>query len=556
MPDIGIIGSGPSGMAAAYQLIQKGFSVEVLDVGRVPEPWSVQLADRITKRLKQGLAPSKNDISLLRGGKNHENQTLWKSFTTLVQSNIAAEKVQKKILGSPFVFKNVQQFLPTAGADIPLSLACGGLSNLWGAACYGLTDKDIDEWPIDSNELDHFYEQSAQILNLWQYADNLSGVYPLFGKIQPNSDIERNPNSPFNFLTDQWERRKELLSHMGIYAGKSRLAVQSPDSKNKETGGCLRCGLCFYGCPCRAIFSSSSLITQLDEGVTFNYQPDFFATRFTESDSSVVVHGINPSTQDHRQRKYKTLLLAGGPISTFKLVSDSLCHYQDSIPLIDNDLYIVPFLVRKTDNKLRQRGKSQFSLSEAVFHLRPGIIGSKGVHIQFYPFNDYFLGSLVDLLEKLPKFMRQQIQAFSNRLVIGFIYFHSDESRQATITCSQESTAKSSIHIQVDDAPPSRHLLKKTLDYLKKHSKLTSLLPIRSVVKETPFGFSGHVGGSLAMKQHPKTLQTDPAGRIHGYSSVYCVDSSIFPTMSAQNPTFTIMSNGMRIASTIRLADK
>ncbi len=552
MSDIGIIGSGPSGMAAAYQLIQKGFSVEVLDVGRVPEPWSVQLAERIAKRLKQGFPPSQDDLLLLRSGNNHEKQTLWKSFTTLFRSNIASEKVQKKILGSPFVFKNVEQLMPMDGADIPLSLARGGLSNLWGAACYGLTKQDMGEWPIDSSELDPFYEQSGQALNLWQYADNLGSVYPLFGKIKQNTDIKRNPNSPFNFLTDQWEKRKEQLSKLGIYAGKSRLAVQSPDFNNNKTGGCLQCGLCFYGCPCRAIFTSSSLITTLEKTGNFNYQPEFLASKFTETDSGVAVHGLNPSTQDYRGREYKTLLLAGGPISTFKLVADSMDQYQESIPLIDNDLYIVPFLVRKMDNNLKPKGKSQFSLSEAVFYLQPGIIGSKGVHIQFYTFNDYFLGSLFDLLEKLPKFVQRQVQAFSNRLVIGFVYFHSDESRQATISCSQESSTKSTIHIQVDENPHSRELMKKTLDYLKKHSKLTSLLPIAPVAKETPFGFSGHVGGSLAMKQQPKTMQTDPSGRIHGYGSVYCVDSSTFPTMSAQNPTFTIMSNAMRIASEIR----
>jgi choline dehydrogenase-like flavoprotein len=70
-------------------------------------------------------------------------------------------------------------------------------------------------------------------------------------------------------------------------------------------------------------------------------------------------------------------------------------------------------------------------------------------------------------------------------------------------------------------------------------------------VKSTPFGFGGHLSGALPMRASPGPLETDPSGRLAGTRRVFVVDSAVFPTLPAQNLTFTVMANARRIAGGI-----
>lgn len=547
MSKIGIIGSGPSGIAAAWFLTQKGIAVELVDVGHTPEPWSVELASRITERLYCEQPPTQEDMVLLRNGLDQTPPSLWQSLTTLLRSDIGAEKVQKRIVGSSFVFNGVEQLIPTTGASVPISLSSGGLSNLWGGACYSLTKKDINEWPFTYSDLTPYYEQAAQLLNLWQIKDGLNAAYPLFGQITNRCEKSRNPGSPLDRLLLHWHTQATALTNLGVAAGKSRLAVTPPENDKKEQSGCLGCGLCFYGCPAGAIFSSAQTLATLASSSSFHYQPGFLASHFVETDKEVLLHGTNPDTGRHQTKTFSTLLLAGGPVSSFKIAAQSLQTSQQSFPVIDNDLYIVPFLMKKLPVAKKNKFRSSFSLSEAAMYLEPGLVASKGVHIQFYTFNEYFLGSLATALEKLPDSWSNIIRSAFNHLVIGFIYFHSDESRQGRISLKTDSTADVT-HIDAETEAPSKPLFKATLQYLSKHQKQIGLKPISALAKQTPFGFSGHLGGTLAMKENPTDLQTNANGLLFNCQQVYCVDGATFPTMSAQNPTFTTMANAMRIA--------
>ena len=551
MAKIGIVGSGPSGIAAAWSLTQKGLPVELVDVGNIPEPWSMELASRITNRLHASKPPVPEDMVLLRNGPNHTPPSLWQSFTTLLKSDISAEKVQKRIVGSSFVFNNVEQFIPTTGASVPMSLASGGLSNLWGAACYSLTQKDINEWPFSYSDLSPYYEQAAQLLKLWQIKDGLHNAYPLFGRITDECKKSRNPGSPLERLLRHWQAQTVPLKKLGVAAGKSRLAVIPPANGAKEQSACLRCGLCFYGCPAGAIFSSAHALATLKYSGSFHSQSGFLASHFVETDSEVTLHGTDSATGQNLTKRFDTLLLAGGPISSFKIAAQSLQPPQQSAPVVDNDLYIVPFLTKNLQAAKTKQFRSSFSLSEAAMYLEPGLVASKGVHIQFYTFNEFFLGSLATALEKLPDSWANIIRSSFSRLIIGFIYFHSDESRQGKISLKTDSNTKTSIHIAATEEAPSKMLLKTTLQYLSTNKKHIGLLPLPAFAKQTPFGFSGHLGGTLAMKEQPATLQTNTSGRLFDCHRVYCIDGATFPTMSAQNPTFTTMSNAMRIASAI-----
>jgi choline dehydrogenase-like flavoprotein len=74
------------------------------------------------------------------------------------------------------------------------------------------------------------------------------------------------------------------------------------------------------------------------------------------------------------------------------------------------------------------------------------------------------------------------------------------------------------------------------------------LWSIPGLVKSTPFGFHGHLAGTLPMRSSPGPLECDPEGRLSGTERVFVVDTAVFPTLPAQNLTFTAMANARRVA--------
>jgi choline dehydrogenase-like flavoprotein len=72
---------------------------------------------------------------------------------------------------------------------------------------------------------------------------------------------------------------------------------------------------------------------------------------------------------------------------------------------------------------------------------------------------------------------------------------------------------------------------------------------VPGLVKSTPFGFHGHLAGTLPMRASPGPLESDAEGRLAGTRRVFVVDSAAFPTLPAQNLTFTAMANARRVAA-------
>ncbi|MGH7287169.1 MAG: GMC oxidoreductase, partial [Myxococcota bacterium] len=77
------------------------------------------------------------------------------------------------------------------------------------------------------------------------------------------------------------------------------------------------------------------------------------------------------------------------------------------------------------------------------------------------------------------------------------------------------------------------------------------LWPVPGLAKATPFGFHGHLAGTLPMRASPGPLETDAKGRLSGTRRVFVADSAVFPTLPAQNLTFTAMANALRIGAAL-----
>ena len=183
-----IIGSGPTGIIAAEEMLNLGREVAILDFGNIIEEDNQKIK---TDFLKD------NDKS---------------KFLKSIQEN---KKVTKKYknenlkfpYGSDYVFRenNFEKFKSEKNIDFLYSNAKGGLSNIWGTMYSPFYPKDIDSWDISYED---FYKYGKEIENsipLLSAKDNLDNFFPInFGK---NHNYPLSPNAKDFF--EKLEREKK-----------------------------------------------------------------------------------------------------------------------------------------------------------------------------------------------------------------------------------------------------------------------------------------------------------------------------------------------------------
>lgn len=544
---VAIIGSGAAGVAAATALLEAGHRVEMLDVGLQPEPWSLDLAARIRARTEAGGRFDREVLRELKRGRDEPpRRGLRSGLATMLGKKLGPELSVKRILGSGFVFSGVEESIPLENAIIPRSVSTGGLSNVWGASCYPLRSEpeEYAPWPFSPEEIIPYYARAAELLGIVQGEDDLARAYPIHG---PRGAVApRNPGSPAERLLARWSAHQPALARLGFAGGRTRLAVRS---EGIEGDACRRCGLCVYGCAFDSIYSASRTLAALSGRKNFTYQPGWLVLDFAEHDAGVTIRARRVNSEAIEQRSYDALFLAAGTLSTLRIVADSLRAYDRPTPIFDNDLHLLPVVL--WHNRVSSRFRSAFTLGEAVLAVEPGVVAPRGVHVQFYSFHEYFLAELSSVFAALPWITQRATWGILNNILIAFVYLAGPDSVIATARVLPGAGGRGGIgriHIDAQEKPESRRILKKLCGHLWRARAELGFAPLYPLHKSTPFGFSGHLAGSLPMRRTPGPLETDPDGLVFGTRRVRVVDAAAFVTLPAQNPTFTIMANAMRVA--------
>jgi choline dehydrogenase-like flavoprotein len=539
---IAVVGSGPSGVAAAATLLEQGHAVDVLDVGNVPEPSAEALASEVRAAAKDGGRPDARLFRALRQGPNGASRSALAGLATLL-GRVEPERSQKRILGSNFVWDDAERGIPLEAGSVTRSLARGGLSNAWGAACYPWREEDFAGWPIAATDLAPHYAEAARWLGLDQPDDPLARAYPLLGPAAP--DTARNPGSVLEGLLARWRARNGELARAGFTPGRARLAVRPPGAGE---GACERCGLCFYGCAFGAIWHGGQLLARLEGHEALRYRRGHYVSGFRESEGAVEVHGV--AADGRFEERYDALVLGAGVLSSLRIAVDSLGEHDRATPLLDNELALAPMIALGRGPAWGFR--TRFTLGEAVLALEAGVVSPRPLHLQFYSFHEFFLAELGDWLRALPRVLQDAVWALLNRLVIGFLYLPGEDSTHATARVVRpEGGGPGRVRIETRPRPETIALRRAFLAHLARLRRPLGLWPIPGLVKSTPFGFHGHLAGTLPMRATPGPLESDAEGRLAGTERVFVVDTAAFPTLPAQNLTFTAMANARRIATRV-----
>jgi len=537
---VAVVGSGPSGVAAAATLLEHGHAVDVLDVGHAREPGSHALAADVRAAVERGERPGRALYRALRAGPDGSLASFREGLRTLLGS-VEATRSHKRILGSTFVWDGADEGIPLESGTVMRSLARGGLSNAWGAACYPWRASDFGGWPIAAADLEPHYARVAEWLGIDQAKDALVRAYPLFGP--QAADRARNPDSIVERLLGRWREHEAALGAAGLTPGRARLAVRTPGTGE---GACVGCGLCFYGCAFDAIWHAGKQLAALEGESGFCYRPGHLVLGFAEDAGGVRVHG-QAGGSDFAER-YDALVLAAGVLSSLRIAADAQGIHERATPLLDNELFLVPMVA--LGERPARHFRTRFTLGEAVLAVEAGVVSPRPLHLQFYSFHEFFLAELGDALRALPGLVQSAAWAVLNRFTIGFVYLPGEDSTQATARVLPAAGGRPGrVRIETRPRAESRAILHALLAHLARVRGPLGLRSVPGLVKNTPFGFGGHLAGALPMRASPGPLETDPEGRLSGTRRVFVVDSAAFPSLPAQNLTFTVMANARRVAA-------
>lgn len=507
-----VLGSGPSGVAAASALRGRGREVLMLDAGTVMEERSQALRAR--------LAATGPELW------NHEDV----AAVTEVRRSENTDGIRP--FGSDFLFRpppGVDAWgVPDPVSALRASFARGGLSNGWGASATPYRAEDIAAWPIGIEDLAPHYVAASKLAGVTARNDDLAGVFPV-----PGINVERSlPLSvQANALLTRMALKRSQLARLGVSFGQSRQAVSE---------GCRLCAMCLYGCPYGVIFNSSNALDQLLAAGGITYRSGVYATGISESEGSVRVHSTCGDFEGGR------LYVACGVLPTAMLMLRTLGLRDQALPLLDSQHFYLPMLHgwAVPDPSAEPR----HTLAQVFWELINPEVDPHTVHVQLYMHNDTYAPDMRRRFGPLAGLMEPAIRALSNRLIVAQTFLHSDSSPHMELRLAGPAGNERLVSARKENGRTAGAIARARA-LVARVARMGGMLPLTPIARMGKLGSSFHCGGSFPMSSSPDRLQSDVLGRPAGMKRVHLVDASVFPTIPATTITLSVMANAHRIAS-------
>lgn len=519
-----VVGSGPSGISCAYALVNKGLDVTLLDGGVELEEWRLNIIKKLQNTNSEEW--DNDSINTIKG----------KATSTV--SGVS----EKLSYGSNFPSQDVNKFIPfeIKSAETRLTLAKGGLSNVWGAAVLPYSQNDIDEWPITINDLEPHYKAVLSFMDISAELDDLSTLFPLYTeKYNPL----RSSNQAKELMEDLNKNKLEL-NKRGITFGKSRVAARSFSINDKP--GCVYCGLCLYGCPHELIYNSSFTLKQLQVKNNFKYIKNIVVKKVEEVNNKVKIYFISRLNGNEDYIEASRVYLACGPFSTTKILLESLEAFDTPLIMKDSQWFLLPYIrYKKTTNVLNEK---LYTLPQVFIEVLDPKISKYTINLQVYSYTDHYIEAFKNsFLGGLYPILKFPVTEIMERLLVIMGFIHSNHSSTITVTLKKENNNKLILQGNINNI--SKKIINGIVKKLLENKHYLKAFPVQGISKLKQPGSGYHSGGSFPMRMHPREFEADILGRPYGFKKVHTVDSTIFPTIPATSITLTIMANAHRIAS-------
>jgi len=495
MFDICIIGSGPSAVISAKSFVDKGFKTCLIDGGVdndqptiTPRHFSEQLYPEADFVLPID-DPALNDDS-------------------------GSSQLTKARL---HLTKYVAQHLKISSDNFsPLqTLATGGLSAAWGAACF--TYSKADQQRASLQDLQTNYDDVAKIIGI--SGPNLSHFCATQHK-QPPAQLDHNGKSLLGRKV-----KNLILEHSSMAMLTQKLDGREPNPYFDMD---------FYSNFGDSIFRSEQLLKNLMQSPNFTRIQGGLAIHFKESNNQVTIKYIHLQSNASFEVTAHKLIICGGAINSYRLVANSLNCFHQPNPILTNPYLMIPTI------HLPNLGKKGEHLRHSLSQVFAEFDRPDSPTLQFYSYRALLLSRLIAQTPVPPFFARLLWRSLVESLVIVGTHFADD------------GTSPRSIHAEPQELLPAL-----TIDF--PHPKisgvtsvLANLLKLRCLpigIVKTKMGDSRHYAGTMPISEPGQfPIGMNAQGLIHATKNVYGFDSAGWTYLPSRGLTLTIMANARRLS--------
>lgn len=520
MHDIVIIGSGPSGVAAALSLAGLGIVPTMIDVGVLPPALSP------VKENFYDYAEKHDTYSLLIGT----------DFEGLRNLDRTRSKIPAKLTAPKFRFvaAGVNGIPAVHMHDYHLiqSFAKGGLAGAWGAGLYRYTNRDLKGFPVKEADLTPYFDRLSREIGISGEDDDLA---PFFGRdafLMPPLKISANAAA----LLHTYSRKKERLRRMGAYLGRPRLGVLSEEKQGRRP--CDYRNLEFWEPGLPYIYTPDVTLNRLIDEKKIVYKPGFFAERWERKKNQLAVRLKNLKNGTEDVMSCRMLILAAGAVNSGRLALSSKNDHQTRLTLLDNPAHLIPFILpRRVGCRLE---KEAFGLTQL------NLVYDRAQDRQLYQGSllEVTSPSRAELFESLPLAARSNftlIRDLIPALLVMQLFSPGSSANGAALSLLPSDE----LEIIGPKGKKDTKLMHEILSIMRKLGAFSH----PSLVEDAPPGHGIHYGGTLPMAEKPNGSYTcSRNGELADEPGIYVVDGSLFPVLPAKNFSLTVMANAMRIA--------
>ena len=513
MPRDLVLGSGPSGVAAAAALVAHGREVVMLDAGTTMEATASALRTRMgSQEPNEWSAEDRAAISAA----SHSDSGGINPF------------------GSDFIFRPPDDeplwAEHTSVHALRPSFAKGGLSNGWGSAVLPYRDEDMEAWPISASDLAPHYAAVAPILHISGRQDDLAAIFPAYAH---PTDRALPVSTQAAGLLQRLSKRRSAFRSLGMHFGIASKAVAD---------GCRQCAMCLNGCPYRLIFSADQALDALVATSGLEYRPGVLALRFEEDATGVTIHSSQGVIRGDR------LFVGAGVLPTALITARSLGLTGQWLTIKDSAHFFLPMLHGWSAGD--PVAEPRHSLVQLFWELLDPGVDPHLIHTQLYTYNDSFAPDIARRFGPLAAFAKPLVHLLSRRLIVAQTFLHSDSSPSLGIRLEGRG-GKERLAFKAQPNDRTADVMRNATRRLAKAARLVGLAALTPLARLNPLGSSFHCGGTFPMRTSPKEGETDILGRPAGFDRVHLIDASVFPSIPASTITFSVMANAHRIASQV-----
>ena len=533
MADFTVIGSGASGVHFALTVLERGASVEMIDVGWRPEP-TVNPQDSFSA-LKETLAdPAEYFLG------THFEGVLLPGKTGEFYGIPPAKE---------YAFRPVPQFDIEAKNFAPLSsFARGGLAEAWTAGCYPFNEHELAEFPFSYAEIEPFYAKVAKRIGINGEDDDLAVSIPFHAGIQTPLNLDRHSELLLSLYRG---KRRTFQTQLGCRIGRARHAVLSRSIGDRQA--CDYLGRCLWGCPRNSLYTPAATLEECLTYAKFTYTPRHYVQYFKYNESRQIEKIVLQSMYDRKSREIPvdTLVLAAGTLGSSRILLESV--YRESgqairlTGLMDNRQILVPFL------NLLMVGKPYDEKSYQYNQLAMGFDADEPEHYVHCLITTLKTSMIHPIVDKIPFDLKTALTLFKSlHASLGLVNVNFHDTRCADNYLTLNTTGDPEypkLEIRYREPGNEKQRLDATLNRLKKALfRLGCFVPPR-MAHMRPMGASVHYAGTLPMTlKSGENWTTDSDCRSKDFKNLFVVDGSTYPFLPAKNTTFTLMANAMRVA--------